>query len=321
MSPLALRRRDPAVLRPQGFRDDLIAGLCARPKRLAPKYFYDAIGSRLFEDITDQPEYYPTRTEFRIIEDNIAAMAALVWPQAALVEFGSGSSAKVRLILRALDNLAAYVPVDISADFLSSASAALREEFPGLRVLPVAADFTKPFALPAAVSGRPLVGFFPGSTIGNFEPDEASAFLRLAADILGEGASLIVGVDLVKEVGILHAAYNDAANVTAAFNLNVLARANRELGADFDLASFEHQAFFNARLSRIEMHLKSTRAQTAHVDGADLAFSAGETIHTESSYKYTLESFVALAARAGWSSAEVWVDAARLFSVHVLVRR
>lgn len=321
MTPVALRRQGPAVHEPGGFRADLIAGLAGVPKRIPPKYFYDEAGSELFEQITALPEYYPTRTEFGILEDHVSALMALVWPDAALVEFGSGSSAKVRLILDKLDNLAHYVPVDISADFLSGASAALRAEFPELSVLPVAADFTRPFDLPAQVVGHPLVGFFPGSTIGNFEPTEAKAFLRNAGAILGKGAPLIVGVDLIKEVGVLHAAYNDAAGVTAAFNLNVLARANRELGTAFDLDAFEHRAFFNARLSRIEMHLRSRRSQTVRIGAAAITFAAGEAIHTESSYKYSIESFIALAAEAGWSSEAVWTDDKKFFSVHVLVRR
>jgi L-histidine Nalpha-methyltransferase len=319
MARALLRKVDIVDQRPASFREDLVAGLTARPKRLAPKYFYDEIGSKLFEEITALAEYYPTRTEFRILADNVTALAALVWPNAALVEFGSGSSAKVRLILRELDNLAAYVPVDISADFLSEVCGALNGEFPRLRVLPVAADFTRPFDLPAEVRGRPLVGFFPGSTIGNFEPQEAQDFLRNAAAILGRGSVLIVGVDLPKDRDVLNAAYNDAKGVTAAFNLNVLARANRELGTDFDLSAFSHRAFFNAHLSRIEMHLVSTRAQKVRIGQTTVSFEAGETIHTENSYKYTPDRFIKLAKDAGWSSAGVLMDKDKLFSVHTLV--
>jgi dimethylhistidine N-methyltransferase len=319
MARAVLRKVDVVDLRPASFRDDLVAGLTARPKRIAPKYFYDEIGSKLFEKITELPEYYPTRTEFGILADNVEALAALVWPNAALVEFGSGSSAKVRLILRELDNLAAYVPVDISADFLSEACGSLKEEFPRLRVLPVAADFTRPFALPPEIRGRPLIGFFPGSTIGNFEPHEAQDFLRNAATILGPGSVLIVGVDLPKDRAVLNAAYNDAQGVTAAFNLNVLARANRELGTDFDLSAFEHRAFFNTHLSRIEMHLVSVREQKVRIGRTTISFAASETIHTENSYKYAPERFIALAGEAGWSSAGVLTDKDRLFSVHTLV--
>jgi L-histidine Nalpha-methyltransferase len=319
MARAVLRKVDVVDLRPASFREDLVAGLTARPKRIAPKYFYDEIGSKLFEKITELPEYYPTRTEFGILADNVEALAALVWPNAALVEFGSGSSAKVRLILRELDNLAAYVPVDISADFLSQACGSLNEEFPHLRVLPVAADFTRRFALPAEVRGRPLIGFFPGSTICNFEPPDAQDFLRNAAAILGPGSVLIVGVDLPKDRAVLNAAYNDAQGVTAAFNLNVLARANRELGTDFDLSAFEHRAFFNVHLSRIEMHLVSARDQKVQIGRTSIAFAAGETIHTENSYKYSPDRFIALAREAGWSSAGVLTDKDRLFSVHTLV--
>jgi len=213
------------------------------------------------------------------------------------------------------------VPVDISAGFLASEAARLRRDLSHLRILPVAADFTKPFALPAAISGRPRVGFFPGSTIGNFEPTQAADFLRHAARLLGAGAHFIVGVDLVKDERVLHAAYNDAAGVTAAFNLNLLRRINHELGADFDLDRFQHKAFFNRAQHRIEMHLESRVAQSVLVCGRVIQFAAGETIHTESSYKYTIESFRALAAQAGWSPAAVWTDAKGYFSLHALTLR
>ena len=217
--------------------------------------------------------------------------------------------------------VAAYVPVDISAGFLNSEAARLKRDLPGLQIHQVAADFTKPFELPAAIRGRPRVGFFPGSTIGNFEPAEAEKFLAHAARLLGRGAHLIVGIDLVKDPAVLDAAYNDAAGVTAAFNLNLLRRMNRELGADFDLAGFRHRAFFNGEQSRIEMHLESCAAQTVRVCEQAFAFAAGETIHTESSYKYTLQSFQALAAQAGWSPVAAWTDKAGYFSVHALATR
>jgi dimethylhistidine N-methyltransferase len=239
-------------------------------------------------------------------------------PGAALVEFGSGSSAKTRIILSAANSLGAYVPVEISAQFMHQQMAELRREYPGLAIRPVVADFGKPFELPDAAQISPRVGFFPGSTIGNFEPHEACAFMRHAARILGRGATFIVGVDLVKESGVLQRAYNDSMGVTAKFNLNLLARINRELGAEFNLACFEHHAFFNRERSRIEMHLASLKRQRVKVCGECIEFRAGETIHTENSYKYSIESFGALARGAGWAPAAVWTDADEYFSVHAL---
>ncbi|HJW79953.1 MAG TPA: L-histidine N(alpha)-methyltransferase [Beijerinckiaceae bacterium] len=313
-----------AILRPSApqsrsaFAADLLAGLAATPKRIPPKYFYDPAGSRLFERITELPEYYPTRAERGVLKDRAREIARFVPEGAALVEFGSGSSEKVRLLLGELPALSAYVPVDISAEFLDEEAARLRRDFPRLSVVPVAADFTQPFALPPAVLGRPRAGFFPGSTIGNFEPEEAQTFLRHAARILGSGAALIIGVDLVKDARVLNAAYNDAAGVTAAFNLNVLARANRELGANFDVNAFAHRAVYNAPASRIEMHLVSRKSQTVRVLDRAFAFAPGETIHTENSYKHTLDGFARLAARAGWRAEAAWTDADELFSVHAL---
>jgi len=269
VSPPAAAAGGPAT---SDFARDLVAGLRATPKRIAPKYFYDAAGSRLFERITTLPEYYPTRAEMQILRERAGAVAALVPAEGALVEFGSGSSAKVRLLLARMPKLRAYVPVDISGEFLGEEARRLRAEHSSLQVVPVAADFTKPFALPDAVRGLPRAGFFPGSTIGNFDPDDAKAFLRNAAGVLGAGAAFIVGVDLVKDEAILNRAYDDAQGVTAAFNLNLLARANRELKADFDLDAFAHHAFFNEEQSRIEMHLVSRKVQQVHVGGATFAF-------------------------------------------------
>ena len=259
MSMLA-RTAARARLQDSDFARDVIAGLSARPKMLWAKYFYDDQGSALFEQITALPEYYPTRTELGILDQRAAEIARLIPAGAALIEFGSGSTVKARIVLRAAA-VAAYVPVDISAGFLNSEAARLRRDLPQLRILPVAADFTLPFELPAAIRGRPRVGFFPGSTIGNFEPAQAAEFLRHAARLLGAGAHFIVGVDLVKDEAVLNAAYNDAAGVTAEFNLNLLRRINRELGADFDLERFRHKAFFNRAQHRIEMHLESRAAQ------------------------------------------------------------
>jgi L-histidine Nalpha-methyltransferase len=300
------------------FADHVVNGLSDDPKWLSAKYFYDAAGSELFEEITRLPEYYPTRTELRILERHAGAMAANIPLAAALVEFGTGSTKKARIIMNAAPQIAAYVPVDISAEFLAQEAAAVRRDMPSVAVLPVAADFTRDFDLPTQIRARPRVGFFPGSTIGNFEPDDASEFLRQAARILGSGAAMIVGVDLVKDAKILNAAYDDAAGVTARFNLNVLARMNRELGGDFDLTAFRHRAFYNAADHRIEMHLESLKAQAVTVAGRTFDFRAGETIHTENSYKYTVESFRAQAQRAGWRSVAVWTDPDDYFSIHAL---
>ncbi len=300
------------------FARDVMAGLTARPKRLPPKYFYDEAGSRLFEEITALPEYYPTRCELSILRAHAADMAALLPPRTALIEFGSGSSKKVRLILDAAPVVEAYVPVDISAEWLSEEAARLRRDYPRLAVLPVAADFTQVFRLPRSIAGLARAGFFPGSTIGNFETHQACAFLQHAARILGQDALLIVGIDLVKDVKTLTAAYNDAAGVTARFNLNLLARINRELGADFDLAKFCHQAFYNRERQRIEMHLASRVRQQVDVCGRTIEFRAGETIHTENSYKYTVESFGALARGCGWTPVTAWSDPDGYFSVQAL---
>jgi dimethylhistidine N-methyltransferase len=300
------------------FARDVIEDLSQQPKRLSPKYFYDAAGSELFEQITLLPEYYPTRTELTILRDRGRAISAIVPDGAALVEFGAGATTKVRLLLNEC-SFGAYVPVDISGDFLKAQADALRADFPGLDVHPVTADFTTPFALPEAVSTMPKVGFFPGSTLGNFEPHEASAFLRSARGILGNGARMVIGVDLEKDEHLLYKAYNDAAGVTARFNLNVLHRINRELGGNFDISAFMHRAIYNRDRHRIEMHLISKKALTARVLGRNFSFRPGESIHTESSYKYSLERFTALARGSGWTPLESWTDPAGMFSVHALV--
>jgi dimethylhistidine N-methyltransferase len=302
------------------FADDVIAGLSDHPKHIPAKYFYDQAGSELFDAITALPEYYPTRTETAILRDNADAIAGR-WPDGcALVEFGAGSSAKARILLAATRRVAAYVPVDISAEFLDREAEQLRRDYPALRVVPLAADFTHPFELPTDIASLPRAGFFPGSTLGNFEPHEAAAFLHDAGRMLGRGAPLIIGIDLVKDVEVLRAAYNDARGVTAAFNINLLHRMNSELGADFDVDAFRHCAFYNRDHNRIEMHLASRVAQKVRVCGHTIVFRRGETIHTENSYKYTVEGFQALAAGVGWLPATVWCDAENYFSVHALVR-
>lgn len=317
-APLRQQQDD---LRESAFCRDLLAGLSKSPRSIAPKYFYDAEGSALFDRICELPEYYPTRTERRILERHGREMAAVVGPQADIVEFGAGSLEKIRILLRSFDGRALprrYFPIDISAEHLEEASRRLHAECPWLQVRPIAADYMKEAQLSAldASTGR-RVGFFPGSTIGNFDTDEAMAFLRLAARLL-EGGGLLVGVDLVKDPQTLHRAYNDAQGVTAAFNLNLLRRANVELGADFDLRQFAHYAFYDPRRCRIEMHLLSRCAQTVHVAGQDFSFDEGESLHTENSHKFTIEGFRKLAASAGFRPGPVWTDEARLFSVHWL---
>ena len=298
------------------FLADVVAGLSANRKYLLAKYFYDERGSQLFEAITELDEYYPTRCEMEILRTCAADMAKLIPPGAAVVEFGSGSNKKARILLDAAPPLAAYVPVDISPEMLFQEADDLRRDCPDLDVRPVVADITRPFALPKEATAAPMrVGFFPGSTIGNFEPREAAGFFQNAAAILGDGAVMIVGADLVKSEVVLNAAYNDAAGVTAQFNLNLLARINRELGGDFDLDAFGHRAFFNRAQSRIEMHLVSRKRQSVKVGGASFAFSVGEIIHSENSYKYSIESLGDLARTAGWRSAAVWTDSRGYFLV------
>lgn len=297
------------------FARDLVAGLCARPRRVSPKWFYDERGSRLFEEICELPEYYPTRTELALLDRHAPEMATLIGPGAEIIEFGAGSSRKVRPLLAALHEPARYLPVDISGEHLLQAAKALQRDLPDLQVQPVVADFTVSLTLPPPRGVR--VGFFPGGSIGNFEPAEACRLLQRMSGWLA-GGGLLLGVDLIKEPDLLHAAYNDAQGVTAAFNLNLLARANRELGSDFDLAQFAHSAFYNPPLARIEMHLMSRRTQTISVCGERFEFAEGDSLHTESSYKYTVAGFRQLARAAGWNPRAVWVDSQRQFSLHWL---
>ena len=300
------------------FGRELHAGLSRRPRSVSPKYFYDIEGSALFDRICDLPEYYPTRTELRILTERAGEIAAQIGPNAEIIEFGAGSLTKVRLLLDALETPRRYVPIDISGEHLEAAAVRLRADYPQLVVQPVAADYTMPLVLPAPAEGAGRrVGFFPGSTLGNFTPDEALAFLQLSARLL-RGGGLLLGVDLVKDPALLHAAYNDAQGVTAAFNLNLLRRANAELKTDFDLDGFAHASFYNAPLQRIEMHLQSRRAQTVTLDGESFDFTEGETIHTEYSHKFTVDGLRALAEKAGFTPATVWTDPDRLFSVHWL---
>ena len=304
-------------VRTGAFASDLLAGLSARPKRLPSKYFYDERGSALFERICTLPEYYPTRTEMALLRTHAAEIGELMGPDATLVEFGAGALKKVEVLLDALGRPRAYVPIDISMDFLRAMAGELRKRRPGLEVHPVAADFTNALALPVIGDGEHRVGFFPGSTIGNLEPEDTVGFLRHAAALL-RGGGMLVGVDLVKDPAILHAAYNDSAGVTEVFNKNILERANRELGADFDADGFAHYAFYAPTHRRIEMHLVSRAHQTVRVLGRRFDFSQGEAIHTENSHKYTVEDFSALAHRSGFVPVRNWVDADRLFSLHWL---
>lgn len=296
---------------------EVLAGLVAPTKTIPPKFFYDQTGSRLFDTITQLPEYYPTRTEIGILRDNGSAMAELVGRGALLIELGSGSSLKIHVLLEALVP-SVYIPVDISKDHLVESATALAQTFPWLEIRAVCADYSVPFNLPLLAEDIGRVVFFPGSSIGNFHPPDARQFLQRIGHLLGEGGRLLIGVDLRKDERILHAAYNDVRGVTAEFNKNLLRRINRELGADFDPDCYRHDAFFNPDLDRIEMHLTSTRDQTVRVGHHEFIFAKGEGIHTECSYKYRLQDFRDLAAAAGFTSEQVWTDIRELYSVHCL---
>lgn len=296
----------------------VLAGLGASPKRIASKWLYDEAGSQLFDRICELEAYYPTRTETGILEANAARLAAMVPPGTALIELGSGSSAKTRILLDALADLGLYVPVDISAEHLRGAAAGLAADYPRLPVWPVVGDFTAGLTLPGELDAAPKLLFFPGSTLGNLEPDDAVALLRRLGRVANV-TGFVIGIDLEKDVARLRAAYDDPEGVTAAFNTNLLVRLNRELDAGFDPTAFAHEARWNDEHRRIEMHLVSRRAQRVRVAGRTFTFAEGETIHTENSHKYTLDGFAALAARAGWRTRERWVDDEALFSVHLLV--
>lgn len=302
------------------FARAVLEGLSRSRKELPCRYLYDARGSELFEDITALDEYYPTRTEARILREAAGEIAARTQPGACLIEFGSGSSTKTEILLDTLPGLAAYVAVDVSDSALEDARLRLRDRYPRLRVETVVADFWAPVELPRELASCPRLGFFPGSTIGNLEPAAAQQLMAHFGDVLGAGGRLVIGVDVEKDPSILIPAYNDARGVTAAFNLNLLARINRELDADFDLQSFRHEAIWNADLRRVEMHLVSLRDQTVTVAGREFRFARGETIHTENSHKWRVPDFHAMAQRAGWSVAGSWSDPDRLFSVHEFYR-
>jgi dimethylhistidine N-methyltransferase len=301
------------------FLDDVIAGLSLTRKSLPPKYFYDERGCELFEAICGTPEYYPTRTETVLMQKKAGEMARRLGPRCGVIEYGAGSARKTRILLDALAPVA-YVPIDIAREQLRSAAAEIARDYPGLEVVAVCADYSRPLALPEidGIDARRKIVYFPGSTVGNLSPAEAAGFLRNVRILVGPGGGMLIGVDLRKDAALLNAAYNDRQGVTAEFNLNLLARINRELGADFDLTAFRHQAFYNEPPGRIEMHLLSLRPQRVGIGGRFFRFRAGETIHTENSYKYSVAGFRTLARGAGFDPVAYWTDAKRLFAVHYL---
>lgn len=306
--------------RVEDFAAAALAGLSANPKAIAPKFFYDKRGSDFFNRICETPEYYVTRTELRMLDDLGPEISALAGPAASVIEFGCGSSDKIRRLLAALDAPADYVAIDISYDQLLASAEEIAIENPDVNVSAICADFSDAFTLPAELcdGGGRRLAFFPGSTIGNQTPEEAEDFLQLVRSVVGEGGALLIGVDLKKDEAILNHAYNDAAGETAGFNLNLLHRMRDELDADVNPDNFAHRAFYNRALGRIEMHLVSNGAQRVRLNGHEFAFAAGETIHTECSYKYDLDEFAALAHGAGFSVRRSWTDAERLFSLHFL---
>ena len=318
--PTALASFDDLAPDREEFRTDVLRGLGEDPKNIPCKYFYDEPGSDLFQEICRLPEYYPTRTETALLRDLAPDLGALAGPGCFLIEYGTGSSEKMRFVLDALEAPAAYAAVDISREHLLEVTSALAKDRPELAVHAVCADFTQPFEVPDAGTGGTgrRIAFFPGSSLGNFAPEDAVAFLTTAAAVVGAGGAMLIGIDLKKDEKILNAAYDDAQGVTAAFNLNLLARVNRELGGTFELGAFRHRAFYNVREGRIEMHLVSIRAQTAEVAGQTFAFAEGETIHTENSHKYGVDEFRELARHAGFTPVKIWTDARDLFSVHYL---
>lgn len=316
LKPVRLRFTDlhPA---PNDFYAEVIQGLNRRPRAIGPKFFYDEYGSRLFDALCQTPEYYPTRTEIAILERHIGSIAQHISPRCVLIEPGSGNSRKVRILLDTL-RPRAYLPIDISKDYLRSTAQHVAEEYPWLSVHAVCADYSTSIELPDYPPGTRKLAFFPGSSIGNFEPPQAVAFLRNIARMVSPDGGLLIGVDLKKDPARLNAAYNDAQGITADFNLNLLKRINHALHADFVIDMFQHHAFYNSAVGRIEMHLVSRQAQRVRVGSKHFDFAKGESIHTENSYKYSIAGFRTLAQQAGFSPAAVWTDAERLFSVHYL---
>ena len=301
---------------------EIIDGLKKPEKMISPKYFYDERGSQLFDDITHLPEYYPTETELGIMRSNVEEIAQLIGKQASLIEFGSGSSRKTPVLLEHLHDLAVYVPVDISEDHLLESAEKLRRSFPGLEILPVVADFTRPFQLPEpAIMPLRNIVYFPGSTIGNFTHDDALALLRVMHQEAGANGAMLIGVDLQKDPAIIERAYNDSAGLTAEFNLNILRHLNRDYSSNFDLDTFSHDARYNAEKGRIEIRLVNSEDQVVSIGDTDIEILQGEAILTEYSHKYTLEGFAGMAAEAGFVVEKVWTDAEELFSVQYCVRQ
>jgi L-histidine Nalpha-methyltransferase len=300
------------------FADAVLTGLARKPRSIPCRFFYDARGSELFEEITKLDEYYPTRTETVLLETYGEEIAALAGPGRALIEFGSGSSRKTSLLLSALRQVPAYIPIDIAAESLREAAEWLSGQHDGLIIVPLIADFTTTRTLPPEARRKQRLGFFSGSTIGNLTHDEARAFLKNAARLLGPGSTFLLGVDLKKPVSILLPAYDDAKGITAGFNLNLLARINRELDGTFKLSRFAHEALYNEAAGRIEIYIRSLAEQIVRIRGRAFAFAEGERIHTENSHKYTVEEFQALAGGAGWQPVKAWTDDADLFSLHLL---
>ncbi len=298
------------------FLQDVLIGLSSSPKSIPSKYFYDETGSALFDRITKLDAYYPTRTEIGIMEAHMGELAEAVGQDAVLIEYGSGSSEKTQLLLDALPQLTSYVPIDISAEHLEATARRLQATYPHLIITPIAADYTKPLVIPDdPVERRKRVVYFPGSTIGNFTPEKARRFLQQISEVIGPGGGLLLGIDRKKDRDVLERAYDDPEGVTAAFNLNLLIRLNRELGADFDLAGFSHEAFYNAEFGRVEMHLVSELDQKVRIKGADFCFEKGECIHTENSYKFEVQDVVRLAGAANLELVNEWTDANEWFSV------
>lgn len=301
-----------------GFIEDVINGLSKSNKTLPCKYFYDETGSELFEEICELDEYYITRTELQLLEEIKDEMAAMIGPNAVIIEPGAGAGIKIQTLLSALDSPTSYVPIDISADFLFYSTKKIEALYPGVEIRAIQGDFTEPYTWTGDKSKTNRVVFFPGSTIGNFTPLQAESFLINQRQFIGEKGAMIIGVDLVKPAKRLESAYNDSHGVTAAFNKNLLVRINNELGGNFELSQFKHQAVFNRQESRIEMHLVSRQRQSVEIDEQSFQFETDESIHTENSYKYSIESFISLAKRAGLKSEKYWIDKDNLISIHYL---
>jgi dimethylhistidine N-methyltransferase len=301
-------------------REEILSGLSSKPKRLSPKYFYDEVGSKLFDQITELPEYYPTNTEIGLLKKHRNEVAEIVGEEATLIEYGGGSSLKVRLLLERL-RPSSYIPVDISRDHLEGSARQLFEDYPWLSVYPTSADYSEPFELPSLAANSRRLAFFPGSSIGNFEPEEAEQFLVNVQTVIGSAGNLLVGIDRKKETAILESAYNDSQGVTAAFNLNALRHINDQFDGSFKLENFRHVANYNEGLGCIQMFLESTIDQVVRVAGQSFGFRAGERMHTENSYKYAPSEFVALAQRANFDVERAWTDERDWFSLFLLTAR